>query len=259
MLATFSLLPYAVPVFRRAAAHDDAETVRAIAAQSLRLSAALVHPRALALAQRFSAFVQDAELAPAADDQQDLMHDEASANRLGRGLVRGRDGSLYMKMAQQQDHDEEQQQQQQAQENAEQQQQQQQADFAAPAAAAASSSSSSFHAAPVASSIPSAAPVAAAPLAGSKRVRDDSQDDGEAEPMQLDSEDQSAVHTAKRAHIDKPAPAVSVAASAAADSVPSSSVALVEDDEADADAAALTVADDGPDADEGEQGSLWNL
>ena len=248
MLATFSLLPYAVPVFRRAAAHDDAESVRALVSQSLRLASALVHPRALALSQRSSAFVQDASLAPMGDEHADageMQHDESSANRLGQGLVRGRDGSLYMKMAETQEEQEEQPQQEAA-------QQQQQQDYAA-AAGAAAASSSSFHASPAASAIPAPAPVAVQ-LAGSKRSRDVSQD--EAQPMQLDADEPSAVHASKRAHVDKPAAAI---AAAAADSEASASVALVDDDETDADAAALTVADDGPDADEGEQGSLWNL
>jgi hypothetical protein len=279
LLSAFALLPYAVQLFTHAARHDRSAAVSALASQALRVSASLVHPRAFALQAHASAFVQDMSLAPLGEGEDggalDLQAADDSANRLAPGLVRGRDGSLYMRMQEQ--------------------------ETVEPVPQSADNEEGSVEARSqevnhAQSSVPSAA-AAAAPRVGQKRGRDSDAEEQPTSAMQLDrdeEDDNAAVvqPAAKRAHVDTDMAAVPIASAVAAapapaatasTEAPASSATLppagtletrpdgAADDAAELAAAAVdegddgdegadvAVVDDGPDEDEAAQGSLWSL
>jgi len=275
LLSAFALLPYAVQLFTHAARHDSSPIVSALASQALRVAASLTHPRAFALQSHAGAFVQDHTLAPLGEDHStlDLSGD---AGRLAPGLVRGRDGSLYMRMDEapsQGAEDAQQESNATAQEGAS-------ASFSASAAAAAAASSTS----------------AVAPRVGQKRAREEESEEQADADMQVEregEEDDSAaqVPPAKRANLGEASIDAPAAAAAVEDPQPQSTPATLppagelsrpahpsddepddsdgagvvddgegeEEDEGEEGDAPVAVVDDGPDEDEGAQGSLWNL
>ena len=94
VFSAFSLVPFALRLFA-VGQGDSSIDVRELSSRALRTCQALVHPRALPLAMPKSIFVHDAGLTGSGGQEDGSASYDSN---LSSGLIRGRDGSLYMEM-----------------------------------------------------------------------------------------------------------------------------------------------------------------